>query len=82
VADHQRPCEVRNLLKHSSKFYLQSWQLYRIKDIQKGPEVWKIKHLTVWRRTSEPAEHTSDSDHRCERAHRRNEILSGQRRGR
>ena len=53
VADHQRPCEVRHLLKHSSKFYLQSWQMYRIKDIQKGPEVWKIKHLTVWRQTSE-----------------------------
>lgn len=53
VADHERPCEVRNLLKHSLKFYLQSWQKYRIKDIHKGPEVWKIKHLTVWRQTSE-----------------------------
>ena len=49
----QTPCEVRNLLKHSSKFYAQTWQKYRIKDTHKGPEVWKIKHLTVWRQTHE-----------------------------
>lgn len=48
-----KPSEVRHLLRHSSKFYLQSWQNYRIKDTHKGPEVWKIKHLTVWRQTSE-----------------------------
>ena len=53
VAENATPSEVRNLLKHSSKFYLQSWQNYRIKDTHKGPEVWKIKHLTVWRQTSE-----------------------------
>jgi SRSO17 transposase len=45
--------EVRHLLKHSSGFYLQSWQNYRIKNTHTGPEVWKIKHLTVWRQTSE-----------------------------
>jgi len=53
IADHTKPNEVRNLLNHSSKFYLQSWQKYRIKNTHKGPEVWKIKHLTVWRQTSE-----------------------------
>ena len=47
------PSEVQNLLKHSLKFYLQSWQNYRIKDTDKGPEVWKLKHLTVWRQTSD-----------------------------
>jgi SRSO17 transposase len=47
------PSEVRNLLKYSSKFWLQTWQEYRIKDTHKGPEVWKIKHLTVWRQTNE-----------------------------
>lgn len=52
VADSATPSKVRDLLKHSSKFYLQSWQNYRIKDTHKGPEVWKIKHLTVWRQTS------------------------------
>ena len=49
----QTPSEVRNLLKCSSKFQLQTWQKYRIKDTHKGPEVWKIKHLTVWRQTNE-----------------------------
>lgn len=49
----QTPCEVRNLLKYSSKFHSQTWQKYRIKDTRKGPEVWKIKHLTVWRQTHE-----------------------------
>lgn len=53
IADHAKPSEVRNLLRHSSKFFLQSWQNYRIKNTDKGPEVWKIKHLTVWRQTSE-----------------------------
>jgi len=53
VAANTTPSEVRNLLKHSSKFYLQSWQKYLIKETDKGPEVWKIRHLTVWRQTSE-----------------------------
>jgi len=53
VAASVKPSEVRNLLKHSSKFSLQSWQNDRIKETHKGPEVWKIKHLTVWRQTSE-----------------------------
>ena len=49
----QTPSGVRDLLKCSSKFYLQRWQMYRVKDTHKGPEVWKIKHLTVWRQTNE-----------------------------
>ena len=51
--DNATPSEVRHLLKHSSKFYLQSWQKYRVKETHKGPEVWKVRHLTVWRQTSE-----------------------------
>lgn len=52
VAEDEPPREVRNLIKHSSKFNDQSWQKYVIKETHKGPEVWKIKHLTVWRQTS------------------------------
>ena len=52
VADNQPPREVYSLLKHSHKFMLQTWQKYVIKDTDKGPEVWKIKHLTVWRQTN------------------------------
>lgn len=46
-------CQVRNLVKHSPKFRGQSWQRYRIKDTQKGPEVWEVKWLTVWRKTAD-----------------------------
>lgn len=45
-------CEVRNLITHSPKFTKQSWQRYRIKDTEKGPEVWEIKWLRVWRKTA------------------------------
>lgn len=53
VDANAKPSKVRDLLKHSSKFYLRRWQNYRIKETHKGPEVWKIKHLRVWRQTSE-----------------------------
>ena len=50
----QRPaCEVRNLVKYSPKFYEQSWQRYRIKDTETGPEVWEVKWLRVWRKTED-----------------------------
>ncbi len=50
----QRPaCEVRNLVKYSSKFQEQSWQRYRIKDTERGPEVWEVKWLRVWRKTED-----------------------------
>lgn len=48
----QRPaCEVRNLVKYSAKFQQQSWQRYRVKDTERGPEVWEVKWLRVWRKT-------------------------------
>lgn len=46
-------CEVRNLLKYSSHFQGQKWQSYRIKDTEKGAEVWEVKWLLVWRKTAE-----------------------------
>jgi len=42
--------EVRNLLKHSPVFRQQAWQRYRIKDTDKGPEVWEIKWAEFWRK--------------------------------
>lgn len=53
TADRPRACQVRNLVKHSAKFRGQSWQRYRIKDTQKGPEVWEVKCLKVWRKTAD-----------------------------
>jgi SRSO17 transposase len=43
-------CEVRNLLKYSPVFRNQSWQPYRIKDTNKGPEVWEVKWAVFWRK--------------------------------
>jgi len=42
--------EVRNLAKHSPVFRDQSWQRYRIKDTNNGPEVWEVKWAVLWRK--------------------------------
>lgn len=42
-------CEVRNLVQYSPVFRRRSWQRYRIKDTDKGPEVWEVK-WAVFRR--------------------------------
>lgn len=42
--------EVRNLVKYSPVFREQSWQRYRVKDTDKGPEVWEIKWAVFWRK--------------------------------
>lgn len=49
---HKPPaCEVRNLIRYSAMFLEQSWQRYRIKDTESGPEVWEVKWHRVWRKT-------------------------------
>lgn len=53
VARRLPACEVRNLVKRSSKFHEQSWQRYRIKDTERGPEVWEVKWLRVWRKSED-----------------------------
>lgn len=45
--------KVRKLAAHSSKFHQQSWQRYRIKDTERGPEVWEVRWLRVWRKTED-----------------------------
>jgi SRSO17 transposase len=45
-----RPCEVRNLVRYSPDFKDQAWQRYRIKDTDKGPEVWEVKWAVFWRK--------------------------------
>src|SRR5437016_4196382 len=44
--------EVRNLLRYSPKFRKQKWQRYRIKDTERGPEVWEVKWSVFWRKGS------------------------------
>jgi SRSO17 transposase len=42
--------EVRDLARYSPVFRKQSWQRYRIKDTDKGPEVWEVKWAVFWRK--------------------------------
>jgi SRSO17 transposase len=53
VARGRPACEVRNLLKYSPVFREQSWQRYRIKDSNQGPEVWEVKWSVIWRKAGD-----------------------------
>lgn len=50
VARRRPSSEVRNLLTYSPVFREQSWQRYRIKDTDDGPEVWDVKWAVFWRK--------------------------------
>lgn len=50
LARRRPSSEVRNLLRYSPAFREQSWQKYRIKDTDKGPEVWEVKWSVFWRK--------------------------------
>lgn len=53
VARRPRSCEVRNLARYSPAFRDQSWQRYRIKDTDHGPEVWEVKWEVFWRKRAD-----------------------------
>jgi SRSO17 transposase len=42
--------EVQDLLRWSPVFRQQKWQRYRIKDTERGPEVWEVKWAVFWRK--------------------------------
>lgn len=42
--------EVRNLATYSPVFRKQAWRRYRVKDTNKGPEVWEVKWAPFWRK--------------------------------
>ena len=42
--------KVQNLLRYSPQLREQKWQRYRIKDTQRGPEVWEVKWAVFWRK--------------------------------
>jgi SRSO17 transposase len=42
--------EVQNLARYSPQFTEQRWQRYRIKDTERGPEVWEVKWAVFWRK--------------------------------
>ena len=46
-------CAVSNLATFSPVFAKQAWQRFHIKDGEKGPMVWEVKHCSLWRRQGE-----------------------------
>lgn len=42
--------EVQNLLRYSPTFRERTWQRYRIKDTERGPQVWEVKWAVFWRK--------------------------------
>ena len=50
VARRYPSSEVRHLARYSPVFRDQSWQRYRIKDTNKGSDVWEIKWSVFWRK--------------------------------
>ena len=50
LARRRPSCEVRNLVTYSPVFREQSWQRYRIKDTDSGPQVWEVKWAVFWRK--------------------------------
>jgi SRSO17 transposase len=50
LARGRRSSAVQNLARFSPVFRKQTWQRYRIKDTQRGPEVWEVKWAVFWRK--------------------------------
>lgn len=50
VARRAASSEVSVLVCYSPVFRQQQWQRYRIKDTDKGPEVWEVKWAVFWRK--------------------------------
>jgi len=42
--------EVKNLLIYSRQFQKQKWKRFKIKDGEKGPVVWEVKHASFYRK--------------------------------
>lgn len=50
LARRRPSSEVQNLLSYSPEFRERSWQRYRVKDTERGPEVWEVKWAVFWRK--------------------------------
>jgi len=47
------PSTVENLLRYSPALRDQPWKAYRVKDGEKGPMVWEVKHVRFYPQTAE-----------------------------
>lgn len=50
AARGRRTSTVQNLARYSPAFRSKQWQRYRIKDTERGPEVWEVKWAVLWRK--------------------------------
>ena len=50
LARRRASSEVQDLVTYSPEFREQKWQRYRIKDTDRGPEVWEVKWSVFWRK--------------------------------
>ena len=48
--DNPKAQTLKQLLQESPKFAKQTWERYRVKDGDKGPMVWEVKHAMIYRR--------------------------------
>jgi SRSO17 transposase len=53
VAGSQRPMTVEEMMRFHRPLHKQAWKRYRIKDGEKGPMVWEIKHVLIYPRNEE-----------------------------
>lgn len=48
AAKSPQPRYVEDLVRHKPVFSQQSWQRWRVKDGEKGPQLWDVKHAQIW----------------------------------
>lgn len=68
VVHPRRSSEVCNLAKYSPALRDRNWQRYRIKDTNKGPQVWEVKWCVFWRKVENPnasKKHSIPSGKQC-----------------
>lgn len=48
TAQSPKPQFLEDLVRHKTVFTRQPWQQWRVKDGEKGPMVWEVKHAPIW----------------------------------
>jgi SRSO17 transposase len=48
AAKSPKPRYLEDLVRHQKVFTHQPWQRWRVKDGEKGPMVWQVKHTRIW----------------------------------
>ena len=48
ATDEPKATRFKQLLAESPKFIRQRWERYRVKDGDKGPMIWEVKHASIY----------------------------------